>query len=116
MIATGKCTGITAAGINQLCSLVRAAIVQHVHLTLLISGHYHRYFVRDIGGVIIAAVRHLTIMTDKNPSFAPDAFHLQLKDFLFGVNISVNFYRFYQFANIFITVGHAQVLLSLSLE
>ena len=84
---------------TQLDAAVRTAIVQDVDPAVLAAHHEHR-LAADRECLIIADLRHLTVVAAVHPDSLEDLGHLAVEDLLICVDQSVHAIRLYQLVDI----------------
>ena len=66
-----------------------AAVEQNVHAAVAVADHDHG-LPSELGGDVVAGLRHLAGMADEQPRLAEDALHLELEDVRIGVDVAVH--------------------------
>jgi hypothetical protein len=88
--AAEELAGVAGPVDDDLGTLVRAAVVQHVHLAVAVTHLDHR-LVANLGGEVIALVRRLAFMADKHPGIGEQMLHLEPVDLLIDVDVAMDF-------------------------
>ena len=64
--------------VDHLGAAMGAAVEQHLHAAVAVAAHDHR-LAAELGGDVVAGLRHLAGMPDEQPGAAEDALHLELE-------------------------------------
>jgi hypothetical protein len=88
--AAEELAGVAGPVDDDLGTLVRAAVVKHVHLAVAVTDLDHR-LVANLRGEVIALVRRLAFMSDKHPRIGEQVLHLEPVDLLIDVDVAMDF-------------------------
>ena len=89
VVAAGETRGVALALVHHLGAAMGAAIEQHVHGVVAMTGHDDR-LAAEVGGDEVAGIWHLAGMADEQPRAREDAFHLQLEHVGIGVDAAMH--------------------------
>jgi hypothetical protein len=87
--AAEELSGVAAGLGRDARALVRAAVVQHVHLAVGVPHQQHRLRA-DRGAKVVAGIRNLTIMADIDPAIREHVLHFELEHLFADVDVAVN--------------------------
>ncbi|KAG1241073.1 hypothetical protein G6F68_017045 [Rhizopus microsporus] len=93
---------------HHLRTLVRATVVQHVHVAVG-SAHHQHVLVAQAGGVIVARLGHLAFVAHVDPGAAVDPLHLQIENGGVGVDAAVHAVAAYHRGQLFLRVSSSSL-------
>src|SRR2546423_2997801 len=100
VIAAHEPGRMTLTLIHHLRAAVTAAIEQHLHTAVVVATHDHG-LTTELSGDVVSRLRHLTGVTDEQPSRFENAFHLELEQFGIGIDASMDAARLDEFCDVF---------------
>ena len=89
VVATDQPVGVALAFVDHLWPAMGAAVKQHLHAAILVPAHDHR-LAAEVGGDVVARVRHLARMADEQPGTAENTLKLKLEHVGIGIDTPVH--------------------------